>query len=165
MKLVKVSDLFDVVYGSNLELNALELDPDGVNFVSRTAQNNGVSAKVKMVSGEEPIEAGMLTVAGGGSVAETFLQPEPFYSGRDLFYLRPKVPMSVEQKLFFCMCIRANKFRFNYGRQANKTLPALLIPDITEVPDWTKGAFKGVLAKWTTRLSSLTPVVEENVHG
>lgn len=65
MKLVKVSDLFDVVYGSNLELNALELDPDGVNFVSRTAQNNGVSAKVKMVSGEEPIEAGMLTVAGG----------------------------------------------------------------------------------------------------
>lgn len=157
MKLVKVSDLFDVVYGSNLELNALEPDPDGVNFVSRTAQNNGVSAKVKYVSGEEPIDAGVLTVAGGGSVAETFLQPEPFYSGRDLFYLRPKVPMSVEQKLFFCMCIRANKFRFNYGRQANKTLRELLIPDIAEVPDWAGSAFKGVLAKWTARLGSLSP--------
>lgn len=157
MKLVKVSDLFDVVYGSSLELNSLEIDSDGVNFVSRTAQNNGVSAKVKLVNGEEPIEAGVLTVAGGGSVAETFLQPEPFYSGRDLFYLRPKVPMSVEQKLFFCMCIRANKFRFNYGRQANKTLAGLLIPDITEVPDWTNGTFKDVLSKWAARLSSLSP--------
>jgi hypothetical protein len=157
MKLVKVSDLFDVIYGSNLELNALEPDADGVNFVSRTAQNNGVSAKVKYVSGEEPIEAGVLTVAGGGSVAETFLQSEPFYSGRDLFYLRPRVPMSVEQKLFFCMCIRANKFRFNYGRQANKTLRELLIPDITEVPHWADSAFKGVLAKWMSRLGSLSP--------
>jgi hypothetical protein len=165
MKLVKVSDLFEVVYGSNLELNALEIDPDGVNFVSRTANNNGVSAKVKKVVGEEPIEAGVLTVAGGGSVAETFLQPEPFYSGRDLFYLRPKVPMTVEQKLFFCMCIRANKFRFNYGRQANKTLPGLLVPDITEVPAWADGAFKGVLAKWTARLNSLVPAVEGKANG
>lgn len=165
MKLVKISDLFDVVYGSNLELNALEPDPDGVNFVSRTAQNNGVSAKVKYVNGEEPIAAGVLTVAGGGSVAEAFLQPEPFYSGRDLFYLRPKVPMSVEQKLFFCVCIRANKFRFNYGRQANKTLRELLIPDISEVPDWADSAFKGVLAKWTARLGSLSPVAGGNANG
>jgi Type I restriction modification DNA specificity domain len=164
MKFVKVSDLFDVIYGSNLELNALEIDPDGVNFVSRTALNNGVSAKVKLVDGEEPIEAGVLTVAGGGSVAETFLQPEPFYSGRDLFYLRPKVPMSVEQKLFFCMCIRANKFRFNYGRQANKTLRDLLIPDITEVPDWTKVEFHGVLSKWTARLKSLNPPTQQKGH-
>jgi hypothetical protein len=65
--------------------------------------------------------------------------------------------MSVEQKLFFCMCIRANKFRFNYGRQANKTLRELLIPDITEVPHWADSAFKGVLAKWMSRLGSLSP--------
>lgn len=165
MKMVTVSTLFDVIYGSNLELNALELDPDGVNFVSRTAQNNGVSAKVKFVDGLEPIEAGVLTVAGGGSVAETFLQPEPFYSGRDLFYLRPKVQMSVEQKLFFCMCIRANKFRFNYGRQANKTLKELLIPDITEVPKWADSAFNGVLAKWTARLGSLNHIGVSGGHA
>lgn len=155
MKMTKVSDLFDVVYGSNLELNALEIDPAGVNFVSRTALNNGVSARVRLVDGLDPIEAGVLTVAGGGSVAETFLQPEPFYSGRDLFYLRPKVSMTVPQKLFFCMCIRANKFRFNYGRQANKTLPGLLVPDLSEVPTWVDKAFSEVVAAWTTRLGSL----------
>lgn len=155
MKLVPVSKLFKVVYGSNLELNALEIDSEGVNFVSRTAMNNGVSAKVKLVDGLEPIEAGVLTVAGGGSVAETFLQPEPFYSGRDLFYLKPLVPMTVEQKLFFCMCIRANKFRFNYGRQANKTLPDLLVPDISEVPDWAAPVFNQVVGKWTEQLGNL----------
>ncbi|QXQ08249.1 hypothetical protein KX816_09935 [Sphingosinicellaceae bacterium] len=155
-KLVKVSELFDVIYGTNLELNSLEIDPEGVNFVSRTARNNGVSAKVKLVDGIEPIEAGVLTVAGGGSVAEAFLQPDPFYSGRDLFFLRPKFAMTVEQKLFFCMCIRANKFRFNYGRQANKTLPGLLIPGMDDVPPWVDDAFQGILQKWSLRLNSLT---------
>ncbi len=156
MNLVKVSDIFDVSLGSNLELNSLELDPNGVNFVSRTAQNNGVSAKVKFVNGLDLIEAGVLTVAGGGSVAETFLQPEPFYSGRDLFYLRPKMPMTVEQKMYFCMCIRANKFRFNYGRQANKTLPSLLIPDIADVPDWVDSVFASVLEKWSSQLVTMS---------
>jgi len=156
MKLVKISDLFDVCYGVNLELNVMEIDPNGINFVSRTANNNGVSAKVKLVDGLEPIEAGVLSVAGGGSVLETFLQPEPFYSGRDLYFLRPKLEMSVEQKLFFCMCIKANKFRYNYGRQANKTLRDLLIPDITEVPKWVDSAFKEILNNWSYRLGSIT---------
>ena len=67
MKLVRVADLFDVRYGVNLELNKLEITLKGINFVSRTAMNNGVSAKVKRLPEIEPIEAGVLTVAGGGS--------------------------------------------------------------------------------------------------
>lgn len=155
MKLVPLSKLFDVHYGSNLELNALDLAADGVNFVSRTARNNGVSAKVKAIDGLAPIEAGVLTVAGGGSVAETFLQTEPFYSGRDLFYLRAKLEMTVEQKLFYCMCIRANKFRFNYGRQANKTLREILVPDLAEIPAWVDDVFVGVVENWTKRLGTI----------
>lgn len=153
-KRVKLSALFDVVYGHNLELNALSKYRDGVNFVSRTAQNNGVSAKVETIEGLEPTEAGVLTVAGGGSVLETFLQTEPFYSGRDLYYLRPKVDMTIEQKLFYCMCIRENKFRYNYGRQANKTLRDIQIPDISEVPHWVGDTYAGVLADWSKRLGT-----------
>ncbi|WP_201273696.1 hypothetical protein [Sinorhizobium meliloti] len=152
MKLAKVSKLFEVFYGVNLELNKLTIDPNGLNFVSRTANNNGVSAKVQRIEGLEPIEAGVLTVAGGGSVLETFLQPEPFYSGRDLYCLRPKVDLTVEQKLYYCMCIRANKYRFNYGRQANRTLKDLLIPDLTEIPNWIADEFEGVLRNWHRRL-------------
>lgn len=140
MKLVKVSELFEVCYGVNLELNKMQQidDIDGINFVSRTAKNNGVSAVVKKLEGLEPIPAGMLSVAGGGSVLETFLQPKPFYSGRDLYYLSPLINMSDQEKLFYCMCIKVNKYRYNYGRQANRTLRDILIPDISEIPEEIK---------------------------
>lgn len=79
----KVSALFDVQYGINMELNTCcettDDDPEAVAFVARTAENNGVSAFVKPVEGKTPQPAGTITVAGGGSVLSTFLQVRPFY--------------------------------------------------------------------------------------
>jgi hypothetical protein len=150
MKLVRVDDIFEVAYGVNLELNALVRDPNGINFVSRTARNNGVSARVRSVKGVKLLPAGSLTVAGGGSVLETFVQPEPFYSGRDLYVLHPRVDMSLEQKLYACMCIKANKYRYNYGRQANRTLREIRIPDPRNLPSWVKPAFSEVLLAWNS---------------
>lgn len=137
MKLVKISDLFNVEYGNNIELNRLNQVPNGINFVSRTAKNNGVSAKVKRIKNIEPTPAGTITVSLGGSVLETFVQPKSFYSGYHIFCLLPKLKLTVEEKLFYCTCIYANKYRYNYGRQANKTLKDLLIPDKSEIPLWT----------------------------
>lgn len=126
-----LSDIFEIKYGINLELlNCVATtnnDPTAVNFVARTSQNNGVVAKVKPLQGIEPQPAGVLTCAGGGSVLSTFVQNSPFYSGRDLYLLIPKFSMSTRAKLFCCTVIEANKYRFSYGRQANKTLPSLPI--------------------------------------
>ncbi len=138
---VPISHLFDVYYGTNHELNALEIDPQGVNFVSRTEKNNGVSARVKRLP-EDPIPGGVLTVAGGGSVLATFLQTKPFYSGRDLFYLVPKLEMPTDILLFYAHCIKLNKFRYSYGRQANRTLRSLLIPALEELPPWVTGSLE-----------------------
>ena len=71
---MKVKDLFDVKYGINLELNACEIttDADGVNFVSRTSENNGVVARVKIIPGKEPQPSGVITCAAGGSVLSSF---------------------------------------------------------------------------------------------
>ena len=134
--MISVETIFDVKYGVNLELNRLTTDPDGINFVSRTAKNNGVSSKVRAVEGIEPIPSGTLSVAGGGSVMETFLQPEPYYSGRDLYYLTPLIDLTDQEKLYYCVCLRANKYRFNYGRQANRTLRYLEIPAPDQLPEW-----------------------------
>ncbi|PWX45547.1 restriction endonuclease subunit S [Clostridium perfringens] len=133
---MKISDIFEVSYGINLELNKCDItcDKDGINFVSRTSQNNGVVAKVKRIEGKEPQPAGVLTCAGGGSVLSTFVQTEPFYSGRDLYILKPKKNMSLNEKLFYAMCIKENAYRYNYGRQANKTLKEIELPDI--IPSW-----------------------------
>ena len=126
-----LSDIFEIKYGINLELLNCVIstkdDPTAVNFVARTSQNNGVVSKVRPIPGIEPQPAGIITCAGGGSVLSTFVQNSPFYSGRDLYLLIPKYPMSTKAKLFCCTIIEANKYRFSYGRQANKTLPSLPI--------------------------------------
>lgn len=130
--------MFDVKYGVNLELVNCEIvpqnDPDGVNFVARTGENNGVVARVKRIADIAPQPAGTLSCAGGGSVLSTFIQTEPYYSGRDLYVLTSKKEMSLNEKLFWCTCISHNSFRFSYGRQANKSIPNIEIPDI--VPEW-----------------------------
>ena len=136
MKLTKVSNIFEIEYGNSLELNRLIQSKDGINFVSRTSKNNGISAKVKKIPNIIPTPEKTITVALGGSVLETFLQPEPFYSGYHVFCLTPKTHLTEEEKLFYCACIRANQYRYNYGRQANRTLADLLIPRKEEIPSW-----------------------------
>ncbi|MDR3112760.1 MAG: restriction endonuclease subunit S, partial [Endomicrobium sp.] len=132
---MKVYELFDIEYGINLELNACDItsDSSGVNFVSRTGENNGVVAKVKYIKGKIPQPSGILTCAGSGSVLSTFVQDKPFYSGRDLYTLTPKKEMSLKEKLFYCHCIKLNSYRYNYGCQANKTLRNINLPPI---PKW-----------------------------
>jgi len=136
MKLVKVSKLFDVEYGHSLELNRLTKNDLGINFVSRTSKNNGVSAIVNELPDIKPNKAGTITVSLGGSVLETFLQTKPYYTGYHIFCLTAKINLSIAEKLYYCSCISANKFRYNYGRQANRTLRDLLIPDYSEIPEW-----------------------------
>lgn len=138
---MKVNDLFIVKYGVNLELMTLETvstkDTDSVNFVARTAENNGVVARVRLIDGIEPQPAGILSCAGGGSVLSTFVQLEPFYSGRDLYVLIPKNEMTLQEKLYWCMCIKANAYKYTYGRQANKTLKDIELPNT--IPEWVNG--------------------------
>lgn len=69
----------------------------------------------------------------------TFLQTQPFYSGRDLYLLYPKCCISNKAKLFLVTIIKANKYRYNYGRQANVTLSSLKLklPVTADgKPDW-----------------------------
>jgi hypothetical protein len=129
-KPVPITKLFEIKYGVNLELNRCIIDEGGVNFVSRTALNNGISAKVRKIDNKETIKPNVLTFAAGGSVGETFLQTEEFYSGRDLYILYPKINMNNFELLAYCFFIKLNNFRFNYNRQANKTLKELYLPDI-----------------------------------
>lgn len=140
----KISDLFDLGYGHSLELNRLEQSdaPDAINFVGRAAKNNGVTARVKPLNGVSPSVAGSITVAlnGQGGAGVAFLQPFPFYTGFHIMVLTPKVSMTEQEKLWWVTCITANRFRFGFGRQANRTLKDLDLPSPEKVPEWVMGA-------------------------
>lgn len=137
MNNVPLLDLFNIKYGHSLDLTFLEVcDEDyenKVNYVSRTRENNGVSAIVKKVDGITPFNAGLITVAGSGnSVMESCVQLAQFYTGFHVFVLMPKKSMTDLEKLFYCHCIRQNRYKYNFGRQANKTLKNILVP--SEMP-------------------------------
>lgn len=137
--MAKLRNLFKVQYGSNIELSNTELSDktNGYPFVSRTEKNNGVSAYVIQQSPEVIINPGnTLSVAMGGTVLETFYQEREYYSGRDIAYLEPLFPMTKEQMLYYAMCIRENKIKYSYGRQANRTLRDIELPDFEKIPTW-----------------------------
>ncbi|MFT0848856.1 restriction endonuclease subunit S [Actinomycetaceae bacterium L2_0104] len=135
----RLDGIFDLRYGHSLELNALKqvTAPNGVNFASRAMGNNGITARV--LTDLTPGLSGEITVAlGGNGVLSAFVQPEPFVCGRDVMILTAKdSTMTTVEKLWWCRCIWENRYRFSYGRQANRTLGALLVPSAP--PSWLQG--------------------------
>lgn len=127
--------MFYTYQGNGFELLNMTLsEREGINFVSRTAQNNGIVARVEKHNEVKPFAAGLITVAMGGSVLSSFVQTRPFYTSFHIMVLRAKRKMDIREKLFYCMCIQSNSYRYSYGRQANKTLREIDLPD--SVPAW-----------------------------
>lgn len=134
--MVRLDTLFHLESGNDLELCYLNENDDGIAFVSRTAKNNGVSARVDAIPDIIPFKSGTITVSLGGSVLETFIHEEEYYTGYHIKVLTPKETMTMEEMQYYCLCIKANKFKYSFGRQANKTISALMLPDRSEIPEW-----------------------------
>ena len=109
--------------------------------MNRSNSNCGVSSRILRVEKKEPFKAGSITVAMGGSVLSSFVQQEDFYTGQNVKVLVPLEEMSLSEKLFYCQCIEANRFRFStFGREANYSFDSLLVPSREEVPKKIKEA-------------------------
>lgn len=137
----RLDEIFNICYGSQLDLNKCEIcgKNQGFNFVNRSNSNCGVSARIQKIDKKEPFKAGSITVAMGGSVLSSFVQQEDFYTGQNVKVLVPIEEMGLAEKLFYCQCIEANRFRFStFGREANYTFDSLLVPAREEVPQNVK---------------------------
>ncbi|MDD5253750.1 MAG: restriction endonuclease subunit S [Candidatus Nanoarchaeia archaeon] len=137
--MVRLDELFNTSYGNKFDLNkmslATDIDINKINFISRSANNLGVSAIVKKVENIEPFKKGSITIALGGSILSSFIQQKPFYTAQNIMVLIPKKEMTFQEKLFYCICIERNRFRYStFGREANRTLNQLELPD--KVPSW-----------------------------
>ncbi len=137
MKTTTIDEIFWIYSGTDLELNNLEQQTGNVRFVSRTRKNNGVSATVKKLNNIELLPANSITVAlSSASVLFAFLQEVPYYTGYHIACLVPKIKMTKQEMLYYCTCITANRYKYNFGRQANKTIATLKVPKREEIPDW-----------------------------
>lgn len=140
--MIKLNEIFEVKYGTKFDFNKMNIslneDENYINFVSRTSQNNGVVCKVSKVNNTEPLDAGLITVTLGGTyVLSSFIQPEPFYTAQNVAVLIPKYHLTLNEKIFYCTCIKLNRFKYGaFGREANRTLKNIEVPDKNEIPKW-----------------------------
>ena len=163
MGLVELSTLFNIENGSDLELNKLKKTDEGINYISRTMKNNGVKAQVSVVEGKVPKNPNTISVTLGGSVLEAFLQDKEYYTSYHVAVLTPLEPMTKQEMLYYCMCIRANKFRYNFGRQANKTIASLKVPSKESIPKYVNTTEIKDLYNFTKKLIKLkTPKLNSN---
>ncbi|PCI89722.1 hypothetical protein COB18_02855 [Candidatus Kaiserbacteria bacterium] len=131
MKTVPLNTIFDIEYGNQFDYNKMAPEKGGINFVSRSSQSLGVVDSVKGVYGIKPYEAGLITVTLGGTyLLSSFVQEEEFYTAQNVKVLKPIKKMEFVEKLFYCLAISRNRFRYtSHGREANMSLDTLLVPE------------------------------------
>lgn len=132
--MIRLDEVFDILLGQSLELINCEEINNGILFISRTSSNNGVATRIKKLENLDPMPQHAITVALGGSVLSSFYQSEPFYTAFHIACLYPKEKLSEVEMLYYCYIIEQNKYRYNYGRQANRTLKEILVPSYEELP-------------------------------
>ena len=170
-----LSKLFLVTYGNKFDYNKMvESEDMDIAFVSRTASNNGVSGWVEPVEGVEPYPANCITIALGGSIGSTFVQPKKFYTGQNVAVLKDlkeRKMLSVEEKLFISMLITKEcNFRYvAFGRELNKHIKkdfTIRLPSKNDDINWeeleilSKGILKEVQVVTSNVLSDFSSIKE-----
>lgn len=131
---MKIKDIFYIEYPKTLIYSDMIPDPSGISFVSSQGTNNSVAGKVKQNDNYKIYPAGIITVPLKGTVLSAHLQAEPCYVAHQIAVLTAKTEMSKNEKLFYCLCIQRNAYRFSYGRQADKTIGEIEMPE--SIPEW-----------------------------
>lgn len=126
---MKLSDMFEIMYPKTLVYSDMIPDKNGINFVSSQEKNNGIVGRVQEVDGIKIYPKGCITVPLKGSVLMAHLQPQKCYVAHQIAVLLPKKSMSIQEKLYYVTLIRHNSYKYNYGRQADKTIGDIYIPD------------------------------------
>lgn len=116
-----LKNICDITMGNKMDWSAMTMDNPEINFVGRSADDNGVAGKVDIVDDVEPYKAGCVTVALGGSLGSSYLQNEAFYTSQNVSVLEFEDEVSDAAKLFIsCLIMNESKYKyFPFGRELN----------------------------------------------
>lgn len=116
-----LKNICHITMGNKMDFSAMTMDNPTVNFVGRSADDNGVAAKVDAIKGIKPYDAGCITVALGGSLGSSYLQTEPFYTSQNVAVLEFDNTVSDLAKVFVsCLIMNESKYKyFPFGRELN----------------------------------------------
>ena len=144
MKMIQIQDLFEVKGGSNITASQLSAEP----FANSIPVVGASGALKKTVGGyldkdnvsNKVFPQNTIYVSTTGALCCTaFLAPCEFAGNIDMVALIEKRPLTIKQKLYYCLCINANKYRFSYGRKPKGArFSTLEIPAPEEIPSWVE---------------------------
>ena len=128
MQKVKLTDYFEIVASiqdDKINFDVAEInDIDALPFISRTANNNGITDYCSPRSGKVN-EGGVLSLALDGSTGATFFQYHPFLSGQNIWLLVPKAErietLSPRVALYMVATIRKAVAAYSYNLSLTKT--------------------------------------------
>ena len=110
----KLKDLFNIRKGKRL--TKADMIEGNDNFLGAISSNNGVREKI---TADKLWDGNCITVNYNGSVGEAFYQSEPFWASDDVnvLYTKDFWKMNKYVAMFIITVIKANKYRFGYGRK------------------------------------------------
>jgi hypothetical protein len=131
-----LDSLFKFVKGKRLTKG--DMNEGTTRYIGAISENNGVRQTIDAPPLYPP---NCITVNYNGSVGEAFYQPQPFWASDDVNVLYAKGwKLNKPIALFIITLIKANRYRFNYGRKwtLDKMKASVIkLPKLPNgTPDW-----------------------------
>ena len=84
-----------------------------------------------------PPETLFVSTDGQGSHTYSYVSTCTFIPNSNVIVLIPKIPLSLQEKMYYSMCITINRYKFNYGRKPKgNRFASLKIPKKDDIPTW-----------------------------
>ena len=115
--------LFEIVGTKSLDENKIKFIDEGVNFVGRVNENNGIKGKIAKQN-FEPNAKNTITATVIGQYKYVKLQREPYYCSQNINKLTPKFAFDKYVMYFFVTHIQKFVAKYN-GQQGGYKLPEL----------------------------------------
>lgn len=111
---MKLSELFDINYGSKGYDNKSILDKGSIPLIASQGVDHGVHGFYNVPKEYHPP---IITVPRTGSIGFAFLQLKECNITDDCMVLIPKTKLTIEYLFYIVAMIRISKWRFNYARK------------------------------------------------
>lgn len=113
----RLEDLFEIVGTKSLDSNAVTFVKEGINFVGRTFENNGIQGKIEKRN-FEPNEPYTITATVIGNYKYVKYQKEPYYCSQNINKLTPKeIITKWNEKIAYYFITNIQKFVSLYDNQ------------------------------------------------
>ena len=156
MKIIKLSELFDIEHG--VRLTKADQEPGDIPLVTAGEDNYGINGYI--LNGKSKLFKNAITV---DMFCHAVYRDYKFYCDDNIIVLNPKNEMKLNELLYYSLCICQNKYKFGYGRQLRLSrLDEIKLP--AEIPDWVYKVKEPDLSEYKESFDD-NPTPELNINN